>query len=160
MQEIWVLFLILEDPACQGATTPVSHSDRAWVLEPRHLQLQKPPRPRTCALQQEKPPQWGLCTTAREALLTTRREKLTHQWRPTLNKYIDKIRKINTVKQEEITSIIARRRSWENPENEEEKNSTWQFRGPITIQKREIASSTWGSTPLADSWSCQAHLLS
>ena len=65
VQGTQVLFLVREDPTCRGAIKPVSHNYWACTLEPashnywaREPQLLKPARPRACALQQEKPPQW------------------------------------------------------------------------------------------------------
>ena len=65
MQETPVPVLAQEGSTCRGATEPVRHS--YWACAPElgtcdnwaHvLQLQKPTRPRACALQPEKPPQW------------------------------------------------------------------------------------------------------
>ena len=85
MQGTWVRSLVWEDPTCHGATKPVCHNYWACALEPAshnywaHApQLLKPVHsrahvpqllspcaattdacaPRTCAPQQEKPPQW------------------------------------------------------------------------------------------------------
>ena len=65
MQRTWVWGLVREDPTCRGAAKLVHHNYWACTLEPvshnywaRVPQLPKPVRPRACALQQEKPPQW------------------------------------------------------------------------------------------------------
>ena len=56
-------------PTCYGATKAVDHSYWACALEPRNhnywtyvLQLLKPKSLKAYALQQEKPPQWEVCT--------------------------------------------------------------------------------------------------
>ena len=65
MQGTGVRALVWEDPTCCRATKLVHHNYWTCALEPAshnyraHVpQLLKPVRPRACALQQEKPPQW------------------------------------------------------------------------------------------------------
>ena len=65
MQETRVRSLVWEAPMWQEATKPVRYNYWACALETKSynyrahvLQLLKPTCPRTCALQQEKTPQW------------------------------------------------------------------------------------------------------
>ena len=65
MQGTGVRALVREDPTCCGATKPVRHNYRACALEPASSNYwslcattTEARKPRACALQQEKPPQW------------------------------------------------------------------------------------------------------
>ena len=66
--------LVWEHPPGCGATKPVHHSYWAWALSPRATAAEAR-GPTACAPQQERPPQWEVCTLQRRLPpLTTIRE--------------------------------------------------------------------------------------
>ena len=107
MQGILVCSLIRENSTCLGATNPMHHnywactlehtSHNYWACTLEHTshnywaqapQLLKPVHPRAHALQQDKPPQWGVRTPQLDSrpCLPQREKAQAQQWRPSTAK--------------------------------------------------------------------------